>query len=46
MGCYDMTGTSRAVRDLKFEKGELTIANGSERYILIPLGRMGHYMTP
>lgn len=41
MGCYNMTGTSRAVRDLKFEKGELTIANGSERYILIPLRAYG-----
>ncbi|HIP85658.1 MAG TPA: hypothetical protein EYH17_03315 [Pyrodictium sp.] len=36
-----MSVGSRAVRDLRFEKGELTIAGGSERYILIPLRAYG-----
>ena len=32
-----MLSESRAVKELKFEKGMLTIAGGTERYILIPL---------
>ncbi|HID66309.1 MAG TPA: hypothetical protein EYP32_05715 [Aquificaceae bacterium] len=36
-----MASGSRAVRELRFEKGELTIADGKERYILIPLRAYG-----